>query len=79
MKECNLFSTLYSIDSYIIMGNSVQAGYNFRYISIQEEGRRKDQWNTTEETDSKEPDSLGKQMLRVWVMETLHLHTGAKI
>lgn len=42
MKECNLFSTLYSIDSYIIMGNSVQAGYNFRYISIQEEGIEED-------------------------------------
>lgn len=78
MKEYNLFSALYSIDSYIIMGNSVQPGYNFRGISIQEEGRIKDQWNTTEERDSKEPDSFGKQMLRVWVMETLHLHTGAK-
>lgn len=47
MKEYTLFSTLYLIDSYIIMGNSVQPGYNFKCISIQEEGRRKDQWNTT--------------------------------
>lgn len=53
MKEYNLFSALYSIDSYIIMGNTVQPGYNFRSISIQEEGRIKDQWNTAEERDSK--------------------------